>query len=89
MNSRAWTEVATGASARSTGRLLRKSAAPIILRRLLRKSAAPIILRHLVLLPLVATAALLFFHIFVPPRYEYGQWRSHCAFGCRPPRART
>ena len=30
MNSRAWTEVATGASARSTGRLLRKSAAPII-----------------------------------------------------------
>jgi len=76
MNSRAWTEVATGASARSTGRLL-------------RKSAAPIILRHLVLLTLVATAALLFFHIFVPPRYEYGQWRSHCAFGCRPPRART
>jgi hypothetical protein len=48
MNSRAWTEVATGAPARSTGRWL-------------RKAAAPIILRYLVLLVLVGAVVLVLF----------------------------
>ncbi len=48
MISRAWTEVATGAQARSQ-------------RRWLRKSALPIILRYLLLLVLVAAAVLVLF----------------------------
>lgn len=69
MNSRAWTEVAAGAQARST-------------RLWLRNSALPMISRYLLLLVLVAAAALLFFPMFVPRAYEYGQWHSHCALGC-------
>jgi hypothetical protein len=57
MNSRAWTDSATGAKAKSV-------------RRWMRRRASPILVRYLVLLALLGVAALIFGELLVSETYR-------------------